>query len=102
MVVVIEINEPAQLQMSSQRGSLTGDSFHQITVCNNRINIRLDKLIAGLVEFRGEVSGGNRHAHTLTESLPEGTGGHFDTGSQPIFRVSRCLATKLTEVLDLL
>ena len=53
-----------------------------------------------LVELRGKMRRSNRHAHTLTKSLPERTGGHFDAGGQSIFRVSRRLAVELPEVLD--
>ncbi len=56
----------------------------------------------GPVELRGEMRGGYCHPHALPKPLPKRTGSGLDTGGQSIFRMTRCLAIELAEVLDLL
>src|SRR5215211_9135890 len=87
--------------MSSQRCGFRGDTFHQITVGDDPVNVRLDDLMSWLVELRREMRRSYRHSHTLTKSLAEWTRRRLHARCQHIFRMPRRLATELAEVLDL-
>src|SRR5512138_2134341 len=58
--------------------------------------------MSGLVELRCEMRSGDRHPHAVGKSLPERTRRHLDAGGQSIFRMPRCLAAKLAEILNIL
>src|SRR5690349_12005992 len=88
--------------MTCQGGSFTRDSFHQVTIRDDAINIGLDQLMPRLVEFRREMRRRHGHAHPLTKSLPQWTRGDFHARGQPVFRMTRRLAVKLSEFFDLL
>ncbi|MBV6465850.1 MAG: hypothetical protein PGMFKBFP_01136 [Anaerolineales bacterium] len=98
VVVVVKIDEFAELEMSRQRCGFGGDALHQIAVGDDGVDEVVEQF--GGVDRR-EVRGGDGHAHAGGESLPERTGGHFHAGSQSVFGMAGRAAAPLTEVLQL-
>src|SRR5688572_9456857 len=87
--------------MTRERGSFGGNTFHQVAVCHDAINVRLDNFVIRLIEGSGEMRRSNRHANALSKSLAERTRRRLYPWCQSIFRMARRFAVKLTEILDL-
>ena len=56
VVVIIEHDEVAKLQVTSQAGSFLGDTLLGTAIPKNSICVVVGKLVAGLVESCGSVS----------------------------------------------
>lgn len=81
MVVVIDSNEVAQLQVTSHGGGLTGDTLHGAAIAEEGVGVVVEELVAGLVEDTSGVSLGNGQTDGVGETLAKGTSGDLDTGS---------------------
>ena len=70
VVVVVEVDELAQLQMARQRSGLGRDAFLQVSVRADRVDVVVDQLVAGPVELSRETALCNGHSDAVGESLP--------------------------------
>ncbi len=101
-IVVVQIDEFAELQRPRERGRLVGHTFHEIAVGNDRVGEVIDHgCFAGNIKTRGEVRFRHRHAHPHAETLPEWTRGRFDPGGVAVFGVPRRAAVPLAKAHDL-
>jgi hypothetical protein len=80
VVVVIDGNEVAQLQVASHGGGLGGDTLHGATITEETVGVVVDKVKAGLVEDTSSVSLGNGQTDGVGETLAKRTSGDLDTG----------------------
>jgi hypothetical protein len=80
VVVVIDGNEVAQLQVASHGGGLGGDTLHGATITEESVGVVVDKVKAGLVEDTSSVSLGNGQTDGVGETLAKRTSGDLDTG----------------------
>ena len=80
MVVVVNHNKVAELQVTGGRGGLGGDTFHGATITEEAVGVVVDQVETGLVEDGGSVSLGDGETDGVTETLTERTGGDLDTG----------------------
>src|SRR5271157_5277023 len=98
MVVVIEIDQPPQLQMSRQRRGFRCNALHQITVSYDGINVMIEQIwqvSCSKVRLR------NRHSDTCCKALTKWTGCGLDSRRQSVLRMTRRSASPLTKVVDL-
>lgn len=80
VVVIVDGNEVAQLQVTSHGGGLTGNTLHGAAIAEEGVGVVVQELVAGLVEDTSGVSLGNGQTDGVGETLAEGTGGDLDTG----------------------
>lgn len=79
MVVIVDGNEVTKLQVTSQRGSLTGNTLHGTAITEEGVCVVVDEVIAGLVVDSGGVSLGNSQTNGVGETLTQRTGGDLNT-----------------------
>ena len=91
-VVIVEIDELAQTQMTGQTGRLLGDAFHQVAITDNRIDVVRYHVEPGAVVVGCQPLLGDGHAHAVGKALPQRPGRRLDTGRMPVFRVAGGLA----------
>ena len=80
MVVIVNHDEVAELQMTSHRSSLGGDTLHSAAITEECVCVVVDQLVAGLVEDGGSVLLSDGQTDSVGETLAEGTSGNLDTG----------------------
>src|ERR1051326_7565727 len=97
VVVIVEEDQFAELQMTRERRGLRRNAFHQIAVAYQRISIMIDNLVTWAVVARGEIVFRDRHADTISESLTERTGRCLHSRRQSAFRMSGSLASPLAK-----
>ncbi len=102
VVVVVEIDELAQLEVAGQTGGLAGDALHQIPVPADGVDVMVHHVEAGAVVALGQPALGHGHAHARGEALAQRTRGGLDAGGVAIFGMARGLAPPLAEVFQLL
>src|SRR5574341_490750 len=96
-IVIIQINQVAQLQMPRQRGCLRRNALHQVAVRDNGIDIVVEQVFA---ELGGQMSPRNRRSDPRRKALTERSGGGLDAGCQPEFWVSGRFASPLAKILE--
>ena len=75
LIVVVDVDELAERQMTRQRGCFGRHTLHQITVAHEPVDVVVDEIRA---EDRSQVRLGDRHTDAGPESLPKGTGRELD------------------------
>jgi hypothetical protein len=81
LVVVPDGNEVAKLEVTSQRGSLAGDTLHQAAIAEESVSVVVDERETFLVEDSSGMSLGNGQTNSVGDTLAEGTSGDLNTGS---------------------
>jgi len=97
VVVVVQVHEPAQLQMARQRGRLGGDSLLEVAVGADGIHVVVDQAVAGPVELGRETALGNGHADAVGEALAERSGRGLDAPGVPMLGVAGRFRAPLAE-----
>jgi hypothetical protein len=95
MVIVVDSDQVAELQMSSSRSGFTCNAFHSTAIAEESVGVVVDEFIARLVEDSGSVRLGNGQTNCVAESLTKGASCNLDTGSVMSFRVARGYAVDL-------
>ena len=54
LVLVVEIDQLAELEVTGERSGLGGDPFHQVAVGDDAVDVVIDDLVARAVEGRGQ------------------------------------------------
>ena len=101
MVLIVKIDQLAELQMAGERSSLLGDAFHQIAIAADPIGVVIDNLVAGPVE-RAASHASAMPSRRRSETLPQRSGGDFDARRVTALRMPRGLASPLAEALQLI
>ena len=100
VVLVVEIDQLAETEMPGDGGGFHGDAFHDVTIGDDGVGVVVDHLVAGAVVGGGQEMLGDGHADGVAEPLPQRSGGDFDAGSKPVFRVARRDRAELAERLE--
>lgn len=80
VVVVVDGNQVAELQVTSHRGSLGGNTLHGTAITEEGVGVVVEQLIAGLVEDTTGVGLGNGQTNGVGETLTQRASGDLDTG----------------------
>src|SRR6202795_3571808 len=91
-VVVVNPAEIRKLKMTSQRRSLSANTFHHATVATHGVYVVVEKFKAGTIEVFRHPTLGKCHAHAGCNSLAERSSSGFDSRSPAVFGMSRTLA----------
>ena len=101
VVVVVDHDEVAELQVAGHGCSLRGDTLHSTAVTEEGVCVVVEQLVAGLVEDGGRVPLSNGKTDGVGETLAEGTSGDLDTGGVVSLRVTRSDGVNLLRSSDL-
>ncbi|MNI76978.1 hypothetical protein D3C73_1332420 [compost metagenome] len=100
-VVIVERNQFAQLQRTSQRTYLVRDTFHHAAVAHEGVGEVVNNVVTWTVKLRRQRFFSDSHTHRVSDALTQRTGSRFHTRGITHFRVTRRFGVQLTEVLQL-
>jgi hypothetical protein len=80
VVVIVEADEVAELQVTSSAGSFTGDTFLGATITEDAVCVVVEQVVSWLVEHGTGVSLGDGKTNGVADTLTQRAGGDFDTG----------------------
>mmetsp|Transcript_5613 Transcript_5613/g.9330 ORF Transcript_5613/g.9330 Transcript_5613/m.9330 type:complete len:212 (+) Transcript_5613:2026-2661(+) len=89
-----------QLQMPSQRGSLTYDAFHQAAIASQHINVVVKDDVTLPIEASRHVSFCNGHANCIRKTLTQRTSCNLHATGHSKLWMSRCLTSSLSKLLE--
>ena len=97
MVVVVDVDEPAQPEVAGQRRRLVADALLEVAVAADDEGV----VVAQLGPEAGPQQPlGHPHAHAVGEALAEGAGRDLDPGGPVALGVARGAAAPLAELLE--
>ena len=99
-VVVVEINQFAQAQMTGQTGGFLGHPFHNVPVADHCVGVVIDDCKAGPVVACSQPALGNRQPHAVGKALAQRTGRRLHAGGVAPFGMAGGAAAPLPEVLE--
>src|SRR2546430_17623805 len=73
VVVVVDPDQLAELQVPGERARLVGDALHQVAVGREEEGVVVHDRMARAVEQRGELRLGDRHPYRVADALPQGS-----------------------------
>src|ERR1700752_5384662 len=100
VLVVVETDELAELEMSRERRRFGTAAFHEIAVADDPPGAVIDRRGAIAVVARGEMRLADGHADRIRDALPERPRRDFDALCMTALGMTRCLAAPLPELLD--
>ena len=100
VILIVEINQLAQLQMPGERRGFLRDAFHQIAIAAKGVGVMIDDLVPGPVVARREPRFRNRQADAVGETLAQRSGGYFHAGRVPRSGWPGVLLPHLPEALE--
>ena len=100
VVVVVDHDEVAELQVAGHGRSLGGDTLHSAAVTEEGVCVVVEQLVARLVEDGGRVPLSNGKTDSVGETLAERTSGDLDTGGVVGLRVTRSDGVNLLRSSD--
>ena len=95
VVVIVNGNQVAELEMASHGCSLAGNTLHSTTITEEREGVVVDQIKAGLVELSSGVRLGNGKTDSVGETLAERTGGDLNARCVVVCRMAGCFAVDL-------
>ena len=101
LVVVVEGNQVAQLQVAGQGAGLGGDTFHHTSITKEGVGVVVGDLVVWLVVLCSKVCLGNGHSDGVGDPLPQRTRGDVDARGAGLW-VTWGLGVELSELLEVL
>lgn len=80
MVVIVDGNKVAELQVTSSGSGLRGNTLHGATVTKEAVGVVVDEVEAGLVEGTGSLGLSHGKTNSVGETLTKRASGDLDTG----------------------
>lgn len=80
VVVVVNGNQVAELQVTGHGGGLGGDTLHGTAITEEGVGVVVEQLKAGLVEDTTGVGLSNGETNSVGETLAKRTSGDLNTG----------------------
>jgi len=80
VVIIVDHNEVAQLQVTGHGGGLGGDTLHGAAITEEGVGVVVNEIKAGLVEDTSSVSLGNSQTDGIGETLAKRTSGDLNAG----------------------
>ena len=99
VVVVVDRDEVAELEVAGEGGGLVADAFHEVAVAADRERVVVAELGA---EAGPKVLLGQRDAHGVADALTERPGGDLDVLDVALLGVAGRLRAPLAEVAQVL
>jgi hypothetical protein len=90
VVIIINHDEVAQLQMPSYASGLAGDSLHCAAISEETVGMVIHELESWLVEFCASFGLCNRKSYSVRETLPQRAAGNLNPWDFIGFRMTRC------------
>ncbi len=100
VILVVEPDQLAELQVARERTRLVRNPLHQVAVGRDEIREMIDDVVAGAVEERRELRFGDRHADHVARALTERSRRRFHARRVPELRMPGSLASPLAEPAD--
>ena len=100
VVVVVDVDEPAEPEVAGDRRRLRADALHHVAVGADRVDPRVDDRVVRPVVAIGEEALRDRHADAVREALAERPGRRLDPGRVPALRMARRARAPLAELLQ--
>ena len=100
VVVVVEGDQVAELQVTGSGGSLGGNTLHGAAITEEAVGVVVDKLVAGLVEGTSGLALSHGETDGIGETLAERTSGDLNALGVVGLGVTGGDAVELTEVLE--
>ena len=91
VVVVVEVDELAELEGAGEARGLCGHALLQVPVGDDGVGVMVDDLVIGAVVMLGEPALGDRYPHPVGEALSQRPGGHLHAGRVPALGMAGCL-----------
>ena len=88
LVVVVNGNQVAQLQVTGSRASLRCDTLHHTSITQENVGVIVDKLETRLVEDSGSMRLCDRQTNCIRDTLTQRTCSDFNTRSMVQLRVT--------------
>ena len=95
MVVVVDGNQVAQLQVTGGRGCLASNTLHSAAITEEHVCVVVDEVEAGLVEDGCGMRLRNSETDGIGETLTERASGDLNTGGVVGLGVAGCDAVDL-------
>lgn len=95
MVVIVNGNQVAELQVTSHGGGLAGNTLHSTAITEEAVCVVVDEVIARLVEHGAGVSLSHGQTNSVGETLTQRTSGDLNTRGFVSLGVTGSDATKL-------
>ena len=102
VIVIVQVDQLAQLEMPSQAGGFAGNAFHHVAIAHNGICIVIDDVKVGPVEMAGQPALSHGHAYTIGKPLAQWTGGGFNARRVAKLWMTGCLRAPLAKAFQLL
>ena len=99
-VVVIEHDQLAKAQCTSQGRHLVGNTFHQAAIAQEGVGVVINNIMARAIELLRQGFLCQRKADRIGNTLPERPRSGFNTRRVAVFRMARGFGVQLAEVLD--
>ena len=94
VVVVVDVDQPAESEMAGQRGRFVGDALLEAPVPGDDVGV----VVADLGrEVAAQPPLGDPHAHAVGHPLAERTGGHLDARGVVVLGMARGPTAPVTE-----
>ena len=99
-VIVVKVDQLSQFEMAGEGSGFRRNTFHQITIGNDCVDMVIDYRKLFLVESCGKMGSAHSHAHTISKTLAQGPGSDFHSWRQKILRMAWRFRAPLAEILD--
>ena len=100
-IVVVEADELAESPGTGERAGFVRDALHEATVAEEHPSVMIHDLVAGAIEYHGELLFGERHADGVRNPLPERARRGLDADVDLVLGVARGSRAELAEMLKL-
>lgn len=100
VVVIVDGNEVAELQMASHRSSLAGNTLHSTSITEEHESVVVDQVKSWLVEDGSSVCLSHGKTNSIGETLAKRTSSDLNTRSVMSLRMTGGDAVKLLQSLS--
>lgn len=95
MVVIVESDQVAELQVTSSGSSLRGNTLHSTAITEESVSVVVEEIIAGLVEDTSHVLLSDSKTDGVGETLAKRASGDLNSGSLVGLGMTGSLAVEL-------
>jgi len=97
VVVVVDGDQLAKLQMTGLGSGLGGNTFHGTSITEEAEGVVVEQVVTGLVKAGRNVSLGHGETDSIGETLTQRTSGDFNTGGVVLQIVQQKISTALSQ-----